>query len=339
MKKVVLYLALLQAVNTNAQSVYPVTDMAPVNLNGLTMGYTIKSEEEKEVGNKGNFSRFSVKFYVSNTSQESKIMLFKDGFNLLGNVSDQLAQFNCLNATGARFTSKSAIIQAAPCNVLAIVEDKDANGKTVKNKRYVQIGSWIKAGQTISTSAIVIVPLNEKPKVEVVYLANSVTPLASATSNGGYNDNTAYGNTSSYNGGTNQNLPLPPAFTSGFVKIRNTFTNNYINTEKGPLSCTAVDNGWWSAQWQIIPVTINGLNYFTIQNRWKNSFLTIDNSGLLSSNGQSNNAMWILETQDGGNTYTIKNATRNAALADQNGMVETIPLQKGQQNTKWVIEQ
>ena len=341
MRKFILFILVLQTGSVLAQSVYPVTEPAPVNVNGLTIGYTIKSEEEKEVGNKGNFSRFAVKFYVTNATQESKIMLYKDGFNLLGNVSDQLAQFNCLNATGARLTSKSAIIQAAPCNVMALVEDKDAAGKTVKNKRFVQIGYWIKAGQTISTSAIVIVPLNEKPNMEVVYLGNALQPTAAA----GYsnNGNTGYSGNNGNNGyNSNQNSsPASPqaTFTNGFVKIRNTFTNNYINVEKGPLGCTVIDNDWYSAQWQIIPVTVNGINYYSIQNRWKNSFITIDNSGLLSANGQSNSAMWVLETLDGGSTYTIKNATRNAALTDQNGMVQAVPLVRGQQNAKWVIEQ
>ncbi len=337
MRKIMLGLLLLQGLNTFGQSAYQVTEAAPVNLNGLSMGYSIKSEEEKEVGNKGNFSRFSVRFYVSNTTQESKIMLYKEGLNLLGNVSDQLAQFNCLNATGARLTSKSAIIEAMPCNIMALVDDKDASGKAIKNKRLVQVGYWIKAGQTISANAIVIVPLNEKPNMEVVYLANALQPVASASSAGN-----AYAGNNGGNGyGTNTGMPpaQAPGFTNGFVKLRNTFTNNYINVQKGPLDCTVIENDWWSAQWQIIPVTVNGVGYYNIQNRWKNSFLTVDNSGLLSSNNQSNSALWTIESTDGGNTYIIKNGTRNAALADQNGQVQALPLVRGQQNARWAIEQ
>lgn len=341
MKKILWLLLVLPVANVFSQNTYAVTDATPVNVNGLIMGYTIKSEEEKEVGNKGNFSRFSVKFYVTNSSSESKIMLYKDGFNPLNNVSDQLAQFNCRNATGARFTSKSATLQAYPCNVLALVDDKDAGGKDVKNKRFVQIGYWLKAGQTVSTSAIMIVPLNQKPDMEVIYLANALQPIASAGYSNALSNGPAYNNSSS-NGG--QGMPPGPAgipfrFTNGYVKIRNAFTNNYINIEKGPLSSTAIDSDWWSAQWQIIPVNVNGQQYFNIMNRWKNSYLTVDNAGLLSSNAQSNNALWIFDTQDGGNTYTVKNAARNAALADQNGPVDAIPLMRGQQNTHWIIEQ
>jgi hypothetical protein len=338
MKKIMLFSLLLQASNLFAQSspALQVTESAPANVNGLVMGFTIKSEEEKEVGNKGNFSRYSVKFYVTNTTQEAKIILYKDGFNPLGNVSDQLAQFNCLNATGARFTSKSALIQAAPCNVMAMVDDKDANGKAVKNKRFVQIGYWIKAGQTFSTSAIVIVPLNEKPNMQVVYLANSLQPVASA----GYNDNAI---NNGYN--NNQNLPPPPSqqqqpnFTNGFVKLRNTSSNNYMNAEKGSLGCSVINNEWWSAQWQFTQVTENGQTYYTIQNHWKGNFLSLDRNGLVLDNGQSNTALWVIETLDGGNTYTIKNGTRNAALADANGIIQAGPLFHGQTNAKWVIEQ
>lgn len=342
MKKCILFILLLQACNMFAQQAYQVSESAPVNVNGLVMGYTIKSEEEKEVGNKGNFSRFSVKFYVTNSTQEAKIILYKEGFNPLGNVSDQLAQFNCLNATGARFTSKSALIQAAPCNVMALVDDKDAGGKAVKNKRFVQIGYWLKAGQTFSASAIMIVPLNEKPNMEVAYLANSLQPLAAANYNGNAGNNGVNGAGNGYN--NNQNIP-PPAqqqqgpFGNGFVKLRNTSTNNYINLEKGTLGCSVINSEWWSAQWQIMPVTQNGQNYYTIQNRWKGSFLSLDHNGLILDDGQPNTAFWVLETLDGGNTYTIKNGTRNAALADANGIMQAGPLFHGQTNAKWVIEQ
>lgn len=335
MNRSIVFILLLCTNKIFAQQSYVVTESAPVTVNGLTMGFNIKSEEEKEVRNKGNFSRYAVKFYITNTTQESKILLYKEGFNPLGSISDQLAQFNCLNATGARLTSKSAILQAAPCNVMALVDDKDANGKAVKNKRFVQIGYWIKAGQTFNTSAIMIVPLNEKPNMEVVYMANSLQPTAAAGDNIGYNGN---------NGSTVNQQNISPAtqqgiFGNGFVKLRNTVTNNYINLEKNMLGCTVINSEWWSAQWQMMPVTQNGITYYTIQNRWKGSFLAIDNNGLILVDGQPNTALWVLETLDGGSTYTIKNATRNAALADANGTVQAGPLFHGQQNAKWVIEQ
>ncbi len=96
------------------QQVFDVTDTQPAELNGLSMGYHINSEEVKAVSDKGNFSRFSVKFFVTNTSPESKIILYRTGFILLNEISPYIVQFDVLNATGARFTSKQATLQATP---------------------------------------------------------------------------------------------------------------------------------------------------------------------------------------------------------------------------------
>ena len=164
----------------SAQSSYVVTDKAPLTLNGLVMGYNIRSQEVKEVGDKGNFSRYALTFYVSNPTTESKIILYKEGWNPLGNISDQIAQFNCLNATGARLTSKQVIISAPPCEVLAKVKDQDHPSTKPADSRFVQICFWIKAGQTITADVIMIVPLNEQPNVEVVYLMNQLQPTATA---------------------------------------------------------------------------------------------------------------------------------------------------------------
>ena len=86
------------------QQAYPVTDTQPVLINGFNVGYAIKSTEVKAVGDKGNFSRYAIKFYVTNTTNQPFIIPYRDGPNHPGNVSSLLAKFNILNATGARLT-------------------------------------------------------------------------------------------------------------------------------------------------------------------------------------------------------------------------------------------
>jgi hypothetical protein len=157
-----------------AQQSHHVTDKEPAVINGLHVGYNIKSHEVKTVGDKGDFSRYAVRFYATNTTSEPKIILYKEGLGHYTYGADHLVQFNCLNATGARLTSKSATILAPPCDVTAMVDDKECGtNKVVRNKRKVQIGYWIKPGQTLSTDVILIVPLNEQPNVEAVYLGNA----------------------------------------------------------------------------------------------------------------------------------------------------------------------
>src|SRR6185369_13652820 len=85
-----------------------------------------------------------------------------------------------LNATGARLTVKEATLQAHPCIMDAIVEDKDCTtGKVVQNKRPVNIGYWIRPGETIAGNSIVIVPLNQKPDMTATLFPINNAPVVS----------------------------------------------------------------------------------------------------------------------------------------------------------------
>ena len=291
----------------SAQSSYVVTDKAPLTLNGLVMGYNIRSQEVKEVGDKGNFSRYALTFYVSNPTTESKIILYKEGWNPLGNISDQIAQFNCLNATGARLTSKQVIISAPPCEVLAKVKDQDHPSTKPADSRFVQIGFWIKAGQTITADVIMIVPLNEQPNVEVVYLMNQLQPTATAAY--------AAGAAPGYNQ-ANQNLQTPPIQynSTDFIKIRNLSNNTYINVETGVPGSTVIDPGWWSAQWQILPIP--GSNNFYLKNRWKETYIgTANKYVVLTDNYQIPSSMWLMLTTSDPNVVRFKNAQTGGYLS------------------------
>ncbi len=331
MKNIVLamVLCLLACKGLRAQQAYPVTDQQPTVIDGLQFGYTIKSTETKKVGDKGDFSRYSVRFYVTNPTNESKIILYKQGWNVMGNVSDQLGQFNCLNATGARLTSKEAIISAPACNVLAIVSDKD--GKPDNTKRFAQIGYWIKAGQTITADCILITPLNELPNVQVIYLANQLQPAANASA-GLQNDQQpvqAYPRT----------LPAQ-GLPSGFLYIRNVQLNTFINNQTGQLNSTTIDNNWWSAQWTLVPVPRT--NYYNIQNRWKDSYLTTDNGGIngvgLFGNYMSDGARWELQPcPDGG--YRLRNLATGWFLCYISDMLKLAKNYNNVQTAEWVFEQ
>ena len=301
MKKVFLIISMCMLVccGVTAQpATFPITDKQPALVDGLELGYTIKSTEVKAVSGKGDFSRYSVSFYVRNTTNQGKIMLYKQGWNVMGNVSDQLAQFNCLNATGARLTSKEAIINAEACNVLAQVSDCDPK-KTSKNKQFVQIGYWIKPGQTISTGAILITPLNTLPDMQVTYLASQLTPLSSASIGGPQ--------MAPVPGPQNMPPPPPPADAEGFVKLKNNFNNMYLNNQQGPPEATNIDAGWWSAQWQII--AIPGSRYVNIKNKWKGNYLLVDQRGYVTFTDNYNDraGFWTQEPTNDQNVFRFKN--------------------------------
>ena len=299
-KKLLLFILFeLGATRMWAQPVYAVTDKQPVVISGLEIGYTIKSQEVKTVGDKGDFSRYAIKFYVTNTTNQPLIMLNSDGRNHPGGASDLLVKFDILNATGARLTSNTAMLRATPYNEMRLVDDKDPHThKIIQVKRMVQIGASIQAGQTISADEIVIVPLNQLPDVKATCMVNAPQQAPSYTPNPV----------------AVQNNPSPVIYTQGFLKFKNVFNNTYINIETGKPVCSSINNGWWSALWQLMPVA--GTNYFNIKNKWKGNFIDTERGYItVSLNAQSPGSMWSMEPTRDPNIFMIKNAKTGGYLS------------------------
>ncbi len=280
-----------------------VTDSLPAIFDGLKAGYTITEKSEKEVGSKGTFSRYKIKFFVTNMANEAKILVQKPGLILFNSssISPNVAEFRCTNATGARFTNKTATLQMQTCNIEATVEDKECGSdKVVRNRRLVDIGYWIKPGETLSVSAIMITPMGENPNMTVSFFPSSTggvvgTPVTSGNQTINNNEE--------------------------FVKIKIFASNQYLNNQNGPLRCSEIDMGWWSAEWVIAPVS--GTNNFKIRNRWKNNFISTESQLLLSDNGQNTHAMWTIEETSTSNVFYIKNVADNSKLLFENGVLKT----------------
>ena len=307
-----------------AQQSFTVADSVPVTVDGLSFGFHIKSSREKEVGNKGEFSRYSVQFYVTNISPEAKISLYKQGWQLLNDISPAIVQFDCLNATGARFTSKGTTLSEQPCTVLAQVDDKECNSdKVTKNKRFVQIGYWIKPGETISSSSILIVPLNELPNVRATLFPNNNALLGNASyapalNNDGFN-------------------PAGQLIPGGFVKLKNVWKGSYIHNQQGPLSCSTISPDWWSAQWKLVPVLNN--SFYIIKNKWKETFIsTADRKSLQSPDFSSAAAMWTLEPVAGTNAFRLQNAADHTYLNIESGILQSTPIQNDAWSARWILE-
>lgn len=319
MKKLLLLLWVASRISVSAQTIFHVSDSMPALSEGLSFGYAITGQSEKEVGSKGDFSRYKIRFFISNPSTQAKILLHRPGSGLLvSTTSPDLVQFKCLNATGARFTVKEATLQARPCIMEAIVEDKDcATGKTVQNKRPVNIGYWIRPGETITGNSIVIVPLNEKPDMTATLFPINNAPVVSTFGSGG--------NDYAYAG---QQQP--------YVRIRNLAGNIYLNSQNGPATCTSINADWWGAQWELVPVS--GTRYYLIRNRLRNNFISIDNASMVSDNGQSAGARWIIEETATANTVTIQNAASHAKLVWQNDGLTTTNAWQVSSNAQWILE-
>lgn len=285
---------------------FTVTDSTPVFYNGLKAGYTIKDESEKSVGKKGDFIRYKIYFWLSNTGSEAKIMYRNLDFGgHSGPITNSIALFKCLNATGARLTNKNASMELQPCKIQAMVDN---------NKVLADIGYWIKPGETVSKTYPMIVPLGERPNVTITFYPEVGNQTGTLMNVNNQQENS----------------------NAGFVHIKNFATNTYLNNQTGSLACTTIENGWWSADWEIIPV--QGTENFLIRNRWKNNYLSTDN-GWMTDNSNSSTAMWTIKETTTSNIFYIKNVSNNARLYVENGQLRTSNNFISNDNTsKWVLE-
>ncbi|WP_420146541.1 ABC transporter permease [Spirosoma sp.] len=152
--------------SAQAQPSYEVTDKEPAQFNGVEYGYSIRNESTKDMGSKGTFKRYELTVYVTNKSGCTKLFFPRQTTFGLQN-QDLLANFDCVNATGARLTSKTATVRARPFLVPYSTTTKNAEGKEVINTIQVQAGHMLDNGETVTNHVIVIVPDNEQPRVRV----------------------------------------------------------------------------------------------------------------------------------------------------------------------------
>lgn len=315
MRKLLTLLFVITQLRSTAQQALPVTDSLPALLDGIKAGYTITETSEKEVGNKGNFSRYKLRFYVTNITNETKIFYQKPTF-FGGTISNVLVRFMCANATGARLTNKDATMQMQPAYITADVESEDCKtGKKAIHRQSVNIGYWLRPGETVTVNTIMITPLGEKPAVTAVY----------------------YPQTGAQIGTLITGVPTQQA-SDNFVRIKSFATNNYLQLENGPLACTSIDFGWWSAQWQVLPVP--GTAYYVIKNRFRNNYITIDNNNnvFMTNDAKAASAMWVVEEVGQTGTYSIRNAANNGQLVLQNNMLRVSTAYTTAPSGQWIIE-
>lgn len=151
---------------SKAQQSKPILEDRPLLSDGIEYGYSIKNVNVREVSNK-DFSRYEVTLYVTNKSECSRVILFGQNMNQFESEISSLARFDCINATGARLTSKGGELYAKPMFVVAKVRTKDDKGKSIFENQRVQVGYYLGVGETVEETVIFIVPLNSKPDIKV----------------------------------------------------------------------------------------------------------------------------------------------------------------------------
>ena len=170
-----LLVVLVFGISLYSQQVVNLEEGQPYTYNGLEYGYYISNESSKEV--KGEYyERYEINLTVTNNSGCLKLIPLKTSWSgSTGSTNSQddvmIAEFNCLNATGKRLTSKKGTVSAKPWYSNVRVPDdltKDKY-KTVN----AQVGYALINGQAVTNRIIVIVPKGERPKMNcrTIYLS------------------------------------------------------------------------------------------------------------------------------------------------------------------------
>ena len=165
MKRLLVYaIAIFFSTSIFSQQIVDIEENLPYNFNGMEYGFYISNQSTKEVKGE-DYQRYELNLYVTNKSGCLKLIPFRNRENTSSSSSDeiQVAEFNCLNATGKRLTAKKGTISAKPW--FTIVKLPDDQAKDKYRMANVQAGYAIRNGQTITSKIIVIVPMNEKPKM------------------------------------------------------------------------------------------------------------------------------------------------------------------------------
>lgn len=136
-------------------------------------------------------------------------------------------------------------------------------------------------------------------------------------------------------GSPNQLLFTLPA--SNYKKIGNRHqTAQYIHTEGGPLVSGSIQSGWWTAQWQMEPVS--GTQYYRIRNRYTGHYLHAENPQVQAGTIQSGwlSAQWELEpTQQ---HFRIRNRWRGTYLHVEYGSLQLGTISTTWHSAQWRME-
>lgn len=130
-----------------------IEEKKPAEVNGIEFGYIIKNEQTKNVSNE-EYSRFEITLYATNKSGCTRLYADRPSVKERQNV---VATFNCFNANGKRLTSKSGNVSAKDFIVQVKLNEKNTG---------VKAGYIFRNGETLRDNIIVLVPKNERPKIQ-----------------------------------------------------------------------------------------------------------------------------------------------------------------------------
>ncbi|MGI9580430.1 hypothetical protein ACR1PO_04350 [Chryseobacterium sp. RRHN12] len=145
----------------NAQKI---SDGQTIEINGMAVTFNILNKESVESGGK-SYDRYKVSASVKNTSDKAYNIRLSAFPQIVSNLG--LVELDCINATGARLTSKKIELKMKAQMINVTYSAYDKSGKFITSTIPVTGSYYFDPGDTISDNAIFIVPQGEKPDVSV----------------------------------------------------------------------------------------------------------------------------------------------------------------------------
>ncbi|BFO64192.1 hypothetical protein NK356_22980 [Chryseobacterium sp. S0630] len=154
-------IAVFAGINIHAQKI---SDGQTIDINGMAVTFNILNKESVEAGGK-SYDRYKVSASVKNTSDKAFNIRLSAFPQIVSNIG--LVELDCINATGARLTSKKIELKMKAQMINVTYSAYDKSGKLITSTIPVTGSYYFDPGDTINDNAIFIVPQGEKPDVSV----------------------------------------------------------------------------------------------------------------------------------------------------------------------------
>lgn len=165
MKNPILFIIVLLFTNLgNHLHAQKISDGETVDINGMKVSFNITNKESIQVSGK-SFDRYKVSASVKNTSDKSYNIRLSSYPQIVTNID--IAELDCINATGAKLTSKKIQLKMKAQMINVSYSAYDKSGKYTTNILPIIGSYYFDSGDTISDDAIFIVPQGEKPDVNL----------------------------------------------------------------------------------------------------------------------------------------------------------------------------
>lgn len=141
-----------------------ISDGQTIDVNGMSVTFNILNKESVEAGGKP-YDRYKVSASVKNSSDKAYNIRLSSFPQIVSNTG--LVELDCINATGAKLTSKKIELKMKAQMINVTYSAYDKSGKFTTSTIPVTGSYYFDPGDSISDNAIFIVPQGEKPDVSV----------------------------------------------------------------------------------------------------------------------------------------------------------------------------